>query len=94
MKIRVPKVLGIRNNKMYLFISEMYHKLKKENSIIIEVDFSRTKWVDPSVCSILAMVFDYFIDQNMLKFHLVGLSNTQVKLFKNNSFLSKKNNDK
>lgn len=87
LEFSTPPSLGIKDKKLYLFIIELYHAIKFEKGKTVKINFSKTKWIDPSVCSILALIFDELNEKNGLIFKFVELQNRHLKLFKNNGFL-------
>lgn len=93
-EIFIPKTICINNKKFYVFISTLYHDLKKYKNTKIRLNCKKLKWIDPSVCAALALIFDNFKRKNNLEFVFISLSERHKKLFSNNNFykiIDKKN---
>lgn len=92
----VPSQMKINTKKFYIFISTLYYDLKQLNNREIKINFSKLRWIDPAICAPLAMLFNYFIENNKLTFKFVRISERFLNIFNNNNFikiLNKKNKE-
>lgn len=90
MKIKVfnfPNECRVTGIEFYYFLYNFVFMLKRIENTIILIDFSKTVWVDPSVCSILQLIIDKISKKNKLIIKLNGLSEDLEKIFLNNHFL-------
>lgn len=88
----MPNIMCIDNEKFYIFISTLYHDLKKYKSTKVYLNCKKTKWIDPPVCAALALVLNNFKIKNNLEFNFKYLSKRHLNLFYNNGFFKSLNN--